>query len=257
MSALEGQRVVVTRPAHQAESFAAALRAVGATPILFPTIQIAPIVDFAPLDYALLHLAEYDWLVFTSTNGVQIAVERMAVLGLTRARFPTTRIAAIGPATANTLDKAGLHADLVPPEYVAESLFNVLNNTVALTGRRVLLLRASEARPALLTLLRTAGAIVTQVDLYNTVRGAPPPEVFAELNNAIDTVTFTSPLTVRYFAELLGADAASIARGTLAATIGPITAQALQQSALPFRAQITARRYTTAGLIDALLAAYP
>ncbi len=256
MSALEGRHVVVTRPAHQAASFVAALRAVGAIPILFPTIEIAPISDFAQLDHALLRLSEYDWVVFTSANGVQIAAQRMAALGITREQFPKTRIAAIGPMTASTLEQANLRADLVPPEYIAESLFRALRSEETLSGRRVLLLRASAARPALLNLLRDASAIVHQIELYDTVRGTPTAQAFAELRHGIDAVTFTSPLTVRYFAELLGEDAANLTRDALSAAIGPITAQAVQLIALPFRAQIVASRYTAAGLIDALIAAY-
>ena len=119
---LEGRRIVLPRAADQAEEFCRALREAGAVPIVFPTIGIAPLDDYAALDAALLSLASYDWVVFTSANGVRVVCDRVRHSGLPSGVFNHCHVAAIGPATEALLHERGISVSLRPQEYVAEAL---------------------------------------------------------------------------------------------------------------------------------------
>ncbi len=249
---LTGKRIVITRPESQANHFAEALRAVGAVPILFPTIQIVPIQEYSSLDQALHHLDRFDWVVFTSVNGVQDVLARLRTLGLSPALLNQAKVAVIGPSTAQALIDNGLSVDLQPSEYVAEALFEALRTQGDLAGRRILLLRAEVARPMLHQALIKAGALVEEIHVYRTVRGQPTDEAFAQVRAGVDVVTFTSPLTATSFCELLPDDADRIARSALAASIGPITAEALDKLKLPFQHRLVAAEYTVSGLLNIL-----
>src|SRR5579863_909227 len=156
---LQGKRILVTRTREQASVFSERLRALGALPVEFPTIQIVPPQDWEQLDGALNKLflenaredPYYDWLIFTSVNGVTICCERLTTLGHTLEHMSHVRIAAIGPATAAALTRYGLNADVVPDEYIAEGVAAALRTdargrNISLAGQRVLLARAAEAR---------------------------------------------------------------------------------------------------------------
>src|SRR5215470_12855382 len=171
---LHGRRILVTRASEQAEAFSERLRALGAIPVEFATIRIVPPEDWEPLDDALRRLCGagwYDWLVFTSVNGVRTCLERLRSLG-----YPApgnVRTAAIGPATAAALAHYGITADLVPGEYIAESVAAALiddaqRRNQPLAGKRVLLARAAEARNVLVSELQGAGAVVDVVAAYRT-----------------------------------------------------------------------------------------
>jgi hydroxymethylbilane synthase len=235
---LAGLRVLVTRPSRQAGGFAARLQEAGAEVVTVPTIIIERLDVRA--DSRLRDLEGYDWLVFTSANGV-LAFDEL--LGQLSAPFPPAQLAAIGPETAAALREAGHRPDLVPPEYVAESLAESLP-----PATRVLLPRAAGSRDVLPERLRERGATVDVLELY---RAVAPPGLTSALQGAlprIDLVTFTSASTVRHFIEAAGNQ---LPAGVRVACIGPITAKAARDAGLPVA--IIAEEYTTQGLVDALI----
>lgn len=248
---LSGKRILITRPRAQAGEFAGLLRAAGAQPVIFPVIDIAPPEDVAALDRSLSELECYDWLVLTSVNGVEAVWARMEALGIEG--LPAgLRLAAIGPKTARALEERGCPPDFVPDEYVAEAILPGLGD---LRGRRVLLLRADLARPALAQAIEAAGGTAHEVVAYRTIPARPDPEALDELRLGVDLVTFTSSSTVRCFAALVreaGLDPLALQGEPLFACIGPITAQTARSEGFPVN--LIAEEYTTVGLIRALQA---
>ena len=156
---LNGKRILITRPRGQSESFARRLKDLGAIPIFFPVIEIAPVQENSALDQVLRALDEYDWLVLTSVNGVQVTWKRLSALQI-KVLPGHLKVAAIGPKTAAALRAAGVKPDFVPDEYVAEAILPGLGE---LKGCRVLLLRADLARPALPQAIRLGGGVATEV----------------------------------------------------------------------------------------------
>src|SRR5579859_2980378 len=183
---LTGKRIVITRAERQSADFANMIREAGAIPILFPTIQIEPIANNVELDSALQHLAEYDWIVFTSANGVLLVLQRMEQLGIPIATLNKYYIAVIGPGTAIHLRERKIRVDLLPDKYVAENLFDVLLTKNMVAGKRFLLLRADIARPTLREQLIEYGATVAEVPVYQTTKGSPTPEAYADLRAGVD-----------------------------------------------------------------------
>jgi uroporphyrinogen-III synthase len=179
MPTLTNKRILITRTRHQASDLAAQLEALGATAVTIPTIEIVPPVSFAALDAALTCLRTYDWLVFTSPNAVEAFHRRAQFLHLTQ--LPK-HIAAIGPATLNAASAIGLTVDLVPPQYIGESLAEALLPEAP--GKSFLLVRATEARDVLPETLATAGATVTIAEAY---RHQLPPESIPALQPATPT----------------------------------------------------------------------
>ena len=249
---LQGLRVVVTRSRAQAPEFVRRLRDLGATPILFPTIRIAPVDDSAPLDNAIQTLHDVDWVIFTSVNGVDVFWERLEALGKDSTIFDSVRVAAIGPATGEALVMMGVIPDFIPAEFVAERIAEGLGDV---SGLKILLPRAQEARATLASLLQPSGARVHEIATYRTVYAAPDPGTRDQLDGA-DVLTFTSSSTVRNFVSLVGGPqaAARLASKAVIACIGPITAQTARE--LGMDPQIVAANYTIDGLIAALLAYY-
>ncbi len=249
---LFGLRVLITRPREKGRETAAKLRQLGAEPVLFPTIAIRPMEDASALDGSIDRLCDgaYDWTIFTSTNGVCFFWRRLIERGLDARIFAGTRLAAIGPITAGALEERGLHADLVPQQYVAEA---ILKEIGAVVGQRVLLPRADIARPDLAHGLRNAGADVDEVAAYRTVPAdaGEAHRIRAELaNGEIDVVTFTSSSTVRNLASAIG-PLPELPGGTIVACIGPITAETASKHGLPVH--VSAARYTIDGLLEAIL----
>lgn len=247
------QRVLVTRTREQASVLASRLRDLGAGVVELPTIQIAPPADWGPLDAALGGLAGYDWVVFTSANGVRSFWGRLAGAGLDARAFHGIRLAAIGPATAGELASHGLQADYVPAEYVAEEVAAGLAALADLAGRRILLPRADIARPALAELLRQSGAEVDEVDAYRTLRPAPEGDL-RELLATITVATFTSSSTVRNLAAMAadaGLDLVAALSSATVACIGPITAATARD--LGLAVDVVAGEYTIDGLVAALV----
>jgi uroporphyrinogen III methyltransferase / synthase len=258
---LFGRQVVVTRARTQAGELSAELESLGAEVYEFPTIEISPPETFEPLDDAIHNLDSFDWLVYTSVNGVEAFVERLRDWGLDLRAVPRdARVAAIGPATAKRLEKAGLRVDVVPGEYRAEALIEALE-AGSLAGKRVLIPRARVAREILPEKLREAGAEVVVVPAYQSV---PSSEGGEELSlrlrsGEIDCVTFTASSTVENFVGVFGAEeSARLLSRTRVACIGPITADTARE--LGLRVDAEADQYTIPGLVEAvtyLLAADP
>ena len=242
---LSGKKILVTRAQKQAADLCNALTAEGAQPIPFATIEISPLQDFQQLDSALQAMAagQYDWVIFTSVNGVEACQERLAPNGLGVSVFSATKIAAIGPSTASALHELGAQVDFIPTEYVAE---RILDGLGSVAGKRILLPRAELARVALNEALVDAGALVDEVPVYHTVQPAPDAAGLQALHNGVDVITFTSSSTVRNFVALAGTEIGN----ARIACIGPITAQTAQELGLPVH--MIAREYTIPGLIRAL-----
>lgn len=248
---LRGKRVLVTRARAQAHELVTRLQELGAIPIVFSVIHIVPPTDnYAALDAALRQLATFDWVVFTSVNGVVHVWERLAVLGLPAGAFERVRLAAIGPATVAALMARGLHAAVVPEHYVAEALLEALPHPA---GQRFLLPCADLARDTLRVGLQAAGAEVIEVPAYSTVLAEPSPEALAAVQTGVDVLTFTSSSTVRNFVEQVGQSTAqALAAPARVVAIGPITAATAREFGL--RVDVVATEHTIAGLVAALTA---
>jgi uroporphyrinogen-III synthase len=250
---LRGVRVLVGRARHQAGALSGELRKQGATVLEIPFIEIRKPRSFKPLDSALLNLGGYDWLILTSVNGVDAMWERLTKLRLTKANLKHLHIAAIGPATKKAIEQRGVKVNVVPKEYVAESVVRSLQRRVK--GKRVLLVRAKVARDVIPRELRKAGAQVDVVEAYETV--APQASrkrlqsVLRNPRRRPHVVTFTSSSTVRNFVALLGAAHTSL-DGIRLASIGPVTSSTLRELGLPV--DIAAPEFTIPGLVQAIVA---
>ncbi|MEX2263302.1 MAG: uroporphyrinogen-III C-methyltransferase [Bryobacteraceae bacterium] len=246
---LFGQRVVVTRARGQAEDLSAKLRELGAEPVELPAIGIRPAADYAPLDRAIAELSAYDWLIFTSANGVRFFLERLDH-SRSDMRALRGRLCAIGPATRAAVEKAHLKVDLIGKEYVAESLVEAFAQH-DLQGKRILLARAAVARDLLPHELTRRGACVDVVEAYRTV----VPEDTGRLAREIlqsgprpDWITFTSSSTVE---NLVGVAGAAALEGVKVASIGPVTSATAAKLGVTVTCEAPA--YTTDGLIEAIL----
>jgi len=259
-SFLQGKRVLVTRPAHQATDFILALRDLGAEPLSFPTIEIRPVADTYPLDSAIRRLRAwagkevltsqeappYDWLVLTSANGVEAFWAALQRAGLDSRCLASLRIAAIGPATAAALQQRSILPDLVPEVYTAEGILAAFDAFGSLAGQRFLLARADIARKALAEGLLERGAQVEELAAYQTV-----PIQGETLPPFADIVTFTSSSTVQGYINCLGGQPpASFLQDSQVVCIGPITAATARDLGVPVTA--VAETYTIEGILKAL-----
>ncbi|MGC9333886.1 MAG: uroporphyrinogen-III C-methyltransferase [Anaerolineae bacterium] len=252
---LFGQRVLVTRTREQASLLSARVRALGAEAIELPTIHIAPPEDWEELDGAISALRDYDWIVFTSVNGVAYFWQRLRSAGQDARALHGIRLAAIGPATAAALEERGLQADYVPDEYVAEAIAAGLE---AVRGKQILLPRADIARPALVDLLRKRGASVVEINAYRTLQPEVDTEELRKLLSRITVATFTSSSTVRNLASMArqaGLDLSQALAHATVACIGPITAGTARD--LGLAVGVVAEEYTVDGLVQALIHALP
>jgi uroporphyrinogen III methyltransferase/synthase len=242
--------VLVTRPREQVAELAEGLRRRGAQVVEAPVIRIEGPTDLAPMDAAILRLTDFDWIVFTSANGVRSFLGRMRTLV---SMFPRgcPKVAAIGPATAAALRAEGIRVDVLPKRFVAEEVFEALRQAGPLEGRQVLLPRADIARETLPELLRAAGAEVEVVVAYRTVAASEEISGALELvrDGRVDVVTFTSGSTVRSFLAAVR-DKGELHGKFASASIGPITSRALRDAG--FEPDIEASVYTVDGLIDAI-----
>jgi len=254
--------VLVSRARKQAGALSSALRALGCRVIEIPFIEIRGPRSYRALDTALATLANYDWLILTSVNGVEALFERVEQGKIDRNALAHLRIAAIGPATRAAIEQRGLAVTVTPKEYVAESVVAALQRRVK--GRRVLLVRAKVARDVIPRELRRAGAHVDVVEAYETVA---PKASEKRLRSALASktrkphaITFTSSSTVKNFVGLLGLRGARAAlkkpapyQGTHTASIGPVTSATLREFGLPV--DIEAGQYTIPGLVEAIVEA--
>ncbi len=253
---LFGKRIVVTRAREQASDFVARLTELGAECIEFPTIGIVPPEGWEHLDRAIQSLERYQWLVFTSVNGVKFFFDRLEALGKDARDLGSVKIGAIGPKTAEEIRKKGIRPDLVPDEYRAEAVVEAFRSRNVGGGCRMLLPRGAEAREVLPRELEKMGVEVEVVEAYRTIKPLGEKNHVKELleKGGIDMVTFTSSSTVNNFVEILEEDKDQVAgwlNKTAVACIGPITARTAAEKG--FTVSIVPAEYTIEALTEAIL----
>ena len=249
---LAGRRILITRAHDQAAAFATGLRGLGAEVIEFPTIEIVPPLHWEELDRAIDQLESYDWLIFTSANGVNFFWQRWEEKGKVRRLPASLRVCAIGPATAYQLKEKGVEVHYTPQEFIAEAILKGFEKMM-IKGKRILLARAKEARDVLPKGLKKLGANVDVVEVYRTVKPKGRPKKLKQLllRGKIDAITFTSSSTVNHFAELLKKeDLQKLLGHIVIACIGPITARTAKGWRM--RVQIQPKEYTIPALTQAL-----
>ena len=252
---LFGKRVLVTRARAQASLLAEKLETLGAACTEAPAIRIQPPADgFGALDEAVGKIDSFNWLIFTSANGVNYFFDRLLAAGRDSRGLGRAKICAIGSATAKALQGYGIIADVVPAEFRAEGILAALEGKVS-TEDKVLLPRAAEARNVLPEELGRKGIDVTVVPAYETVAGeADGSEICRQLSEGeIDVITFTSSSTVKNLAKILGEGAAELINSVKTAAIGPVTAATCREQGI--RVDIEAKEYTIDGLVDGLVEA--
>lgn len=244
---LFGKTILVTRPKHQAAELVERFTELGARVLVQPAIEIGPPDEPSAVDAALDRLDEFQWLVFSSSNGVEFFLDRLAHTGRDARALGRLCIAAIGPATVDALAKYSLRADVCPETYRAEALADALAPQA--TGQRMLLVRASRGREVLAEMLATAGGHVEQVVVYASrdVTDADPDAVRALASGEIDWVTVTSSAIARSLVKLFGDQLLQ----TKLAAISPLTADVLREHGLEPAA--VAEVYTTDGLVGAMV----
>jgi len=252
---LHGKRIIVSRAKEQAGSLSILLREKGADVLEIPFIEIRPAQSYEALDKAIENLMAYDWLILTSVNGVHALFSRLEKQGKSEADLLHLKIATIGPATRKAIEKHGLPVDLMPEEYVAESVVEQFQDQ-QIRGERVLLVRAKIARDVIPNALRDMGARVHVMEAYETV--VPEASREAILDALGDekkkpfAITFTSSSTVKNFMEMLGDERlhSPLLEGVRLCSIGPVTSATLRQNNL--RVDVEAKEYTIPGLVEAI-----
>lgn len=252
---LFGKRVLVTRAREQAGSLSRAIAALGGEPFEFPVIKVTPPDDFSPFDQAIAFIESYDWIIFTSVNGVKFFFRRLAEQKKDIRRLKDIHLGAIGPRTKEALENYGLMVDFVPESYRAEEISAGLKYRL-FPGARVLLPRAKGARDVLVTALTDLGTYVDEVTAYQTIGDKGNIELvrFMLAKGHIHVITFTSSSTVRNFISMLNLNASDLAdllAKVTVACIGPVTAQTAIEAGL--KVDIIAREYTVEGLVKALV----
>ena len=252
---LFGKRILVTRAKEQAGLFSDLIAELGGQPIEVPTIRITDPDSFENTDRAIDRLENgpgYDWIIFTSANGVKYFVKRVRALGKDIRILAGSNIAVIGPATAKAVKKLLMNIDLTPRDFVAEGLIEEFTR-IGVSGKSFLIPRAKVARDVLPDTLRTMGGKVDIAEAYQTVideaAGLRIKELLSE--GGIDIATFTSPSTINNFVRLIGSELKVLMEGVLVAAIGPVTSDAIRK--LGLTVDIVAGEYTIPGLIDAIL----
>jgi uroporphyrinogen III methyltransferase / synthase len=255
---LSGRTVMITRARAQAAEFAAALEGFGARVVACPTIEIVAPESYALLDEAIENLFGYDWIIFTSANGVEYFLRRLEAAGKDACELDSLRVCAIGDATAERLVSAHVHVDVVPQKFQAEGVFAALENYVG--GREqfknlnFLLPRAAVARDFLPRALEEAGARVDVVPAYRTVRPETTDRARVEamlVGGGVDCVTFTSSSTVHNFAQLFDTrDLRPLLTGVRVACIGEITSATAAEYGL--RTDIQPTEFTAPALARAI-----
>jgi uroporphyrinogen III methyltransferase / synthase len=246
---LFGKRIIVTRAKGQAETLSAKLRALGADVIELPTIEIRPAANYEPLDQAIVSLGCYDWLIFTSANGVRFFLDRLdrSTVDLRSLR---AQICAIGPATRAAVEALHLKVDLMGKDYVAEGLVEAFS-AYDLRGKRILLPRAAVARDLVPVELTRRGALVDVVEAYRTVIPDEASDRVREIFEGArkpECITFTSSSTVQNFVTTAGTDALA---GVNVASIGPVTSKTARGLGIEIATE--AQPFTIDGLVDAIL----
>jgi uroporphyrinogen III methyltransferase / synthase len=261
MMPLEGRTVIVTRAASQAADLTTLLEDYGATVIVCPTIEIREPDNYDRLDEALDHLYGYDWLIFTSTNGVEFFLKRLTFRNQQIADLDEIKVCAIGQRTADKLHDAHVHLDLVPSQSTAEGVFTALSEFLGgdehLHGLNILLPRAAVGRDVLPNALQKAGARVDIVTTYQTVlpENIDRGKLAAMLAGSGDCIAFTSPSTIKNLAKLFDThDLGKTLPNIVVACIGSVTAEAATEYGL--HVDIQPEQFTTADLAQAIASYY-
>lgn len=251
---LLGKRILVTRAREQASELSKLLRGYGAVVVEFPVIKIVPPLNFKELDKAISQLDTYNWIVFTSTNGVKYFFDRLREKGKDVRELKGIQIAAIGPETKKMLEKLELNVDCQPEkEFTQEGLIECFEKW-EMEGKRILVPRSEQARKVLIKGLKEMDTQVDEVTAYRTVREdtdvAYLKELFAQ--SEIDIITFTSSSTVTNFCSIFNdEELGSLLNKVKIASIGPITTKKAQ--ALGLKVDITAKEYTIRGLVKEII----
>ena len=246
---LFGKTIVVTRKGDQANSMIDRLHELGAEPFFFPVIETIAPDDWAPLDNALKNLSQYDGLIFTSVNGVRFFAERLKAVEQDIRELKGIRIYTIGPKTAEAVRDLGIRVDVVPENFVAESLIDSMEN---IKGQRFLIPRATVAREILPEQLRKMGALVDVAPAYQTVLPTQPVDALEKRlqEGSVDVITFTSSSTVTNFLALIGEKLLPEIKKVTIACIGPITSKTARDAGL--NVEILPEQYTVSSLMDAI-----
>ncbi|MFC1892254.1 uroporphyrinogen-III synthase, partial [Thermodesulfobacteriota bacterium] len=252
---LFGKRIVVTRARAQASDFIAGLSHLGAECIEFPSIEIVPPASWKALDDAIENLKDYQWILFTSVNGVSFFFERLAESGYDSRDLCGIKVGAIGPKTAEALKLKGIKPDLVPDEYRAEAVVEAFKVLEA-DGLKILLPRAAEAREILPVELGKMGAHVNVVEAYRTVKPDTDKEWVREMlgNGDIHMVTFTSSSTVTNFVKMFENEPDKLKEwmsSVAVACIGPVTAATAEENGLAVN--VFPGDYTIEALTDSMV----
>jgi uroporphyrinogen III methyltransferase/synthase len=256
MRPLMGRRILVTRAEHQSEDLIKLLRNHGAEAIAFPTIDIVPPENWEGFDNALNSIKIYDWIIFTSVNGVNSFFQRLNYLKIDIRELKGIKIGAIGPKTAETIEKMGIHVDILPGKYMAEGIIEDIG-CQPLQGVRFLLPRSDKSREILPEELRKRGALVDEVIAYRIVIPSRKRDGVLSLlyGHEIDAVTFTSPSTFSNFVEIVGHEKLKeVLDGVKIACIGPVTAKRVMEFGI--EPDIMPDRYTIEGLAQAIIDYY-
>lgn len=252
---LAGKRIMITRSRSQAGELAERIKQLGGEAFEFPVIKIVPPSDWSQVDAALHEIQSYDWILFTSANGITFFFDRMEQLGIRRSEF-RGKFAVVGSKTALALEAEGVEADLVPKEFSADSLLAEMSDQL-IPGQRILLPRANIARKMLPLQLREFGCDVTELDIYANVPDCDhKADALLRLQNgAIDCITFTSSSTVSNFCRIFADNPLDEwLRNVTIACIGPITADTAASKGL--HVEVMPETYTIAGMVEALVAKY-
>ncbi|MFH0774605.1 MAG: uroporphyrinogen-III C-methyltransferase [bacterium] len=249
---LFGKVFLITRARCPLDKLSRLLEEQGACVIEFPTIKIEPLPSFERLDEALMNIKEYEWLIFTSVNGVRSFFERLLFKADIRC-LAGIKICVIGPTTREACERMGIRVELEPKEFMAEGIIEAIKG-FEIAGKKILILRAEEAREVLPEALREMGALVDVVPVYRTVKAKTDATRIKEMlkNFEIDLITFTSPSCAKNFCELV--EEKELWSKVKVACIGPITEKKARE--LGFNVQIVAPEYTIAGLVKEISAKY-
>ena len=252
---LFGKRILVTRARSQASELSEMIEELGGEPYEFPTIRIEPPADTKPIEAALANLSSYDWVIFTSPNGVNYFMNYLKQFRVDIRAFGKARIACVGPKTAEILEGYGLIVDVLPAQFIAEGLLEAIEDQLQ-PGQKVLLPRADIARKMLPVELHKRGLEVTEIDTYETKMDASYVDEVIELfkEKSIQMITFTSSSTASNFYEALknaGEDVLSLVAGVEIVSIGAMTSQTCRQLGLHVSRE--AHEATLQGLVNAVV----
>lgn len=255
-SLLEGKRILVTRAKEQAGSFSKRIAELGGIPIEIPLIKIQAPEKTEQIESTLKNIYTYNWLVFTSVNGVRYFFDFLEKYKIALVESNRPKIAVVGEKTLQALEQKGITADLIPDEFVAENLLEKMIERVS-SNDSVLLARGNLARSFLPDKLHELGIKVDDLVIYETVLYKEKREELFNMlqSQSLDIITFTSSSTVTNFVELLqGTSWQDLVADIKIACIGPITEKTAIEAGI--KPHIVAKEYTIAGLLDAIIASY-